>query len=53
MGGAAIASVKEAAAQGIEFVALSSAVWNHPKGPSAAVADAVERLAAAARGSAA
>jgi thiamine-phosphate pyrophosphorylase len=53
MGGAAIASVEEAAAQGIEFVALSSAVWNHPKGPSAAVADAVERLAAAARGSAA
>jgi thiamine-phosphate pyrophosphorylase len=53
MGGAAIASVEEAAVQGIEFVALSSAVWNHPKGPSAAVADAVERLAASARGSAA
>jgi thiamine-phosphate pyrophosphorylase len=53
MGGAAIASVEEAAAQGIEFVALSSAVWNHQKGPSAAVADAVERLAAAARGTAA
>jgi thiamine-phosphate pyrophosphorylase len=53
MGGSALASVEEAAAQGIDFVALSSAVWNHAGGPSAAVAEAVDRLAAAARGTAA
>ncbi len=46
MGGRVLASVDEAAANGIEFVALSSAVWDDPRGPSAAVAEVVERLAA-------
>ena len=46
MGGKAIASVDEAAAAGIEFVALRDAVWSHPGGPSAAVAEANRRLAA-------
>jgi thiamine-phosphate pyrophosphorylase len=46
MGGRALASVEEAAAEGIEFVALSAAVWDDPRGPRAAVADACERLAA-------
>ncbi len=45
MGGRAIASVDEAAANGIEFVALSAAVWDHPVGPGAAVAEVAERLA--------
>ncbi len=46
MGGNALASVEEAAAAGIEFVALSRAVWDDPRGPAAAVAEAAERLAA-------
>ncbi|HMN87339.1 MAG TPA: thiamine phosphate synthase [Bauldia sp.] len=46
MGGKAIASVDEAAAAGIEFVALRDAVWSHPGGPGAAVAEANRRLAA-------
>ena len=46
MGGRALSSVEEAASNGIEFVALSSAVWNDPRGPSVAVADVAERLAA-------
>jgi thiamine-phosphate pyrophosphorylase len=45
MGGRSLASVEEAAAAGIEFVALSSAVWGHAKGPAAAVASVAERLA--------
>ncbi len=45
MGGRALASVEEAAAAGIEFVALSGAVWDDPRGPAKAVAEAVERLA--------
>jgi thiamine-phosphate pyrophosphorylase len=46
MGGRALASVDEAATNGIEFVALSSAVWDDARGPSAAIADVAERLAA-------
>ena len=44
MGGSDIASVADAAAAGIEFVALRAAVWNHPQGPAAAVAAANELL---------
>ncbi len=47
MGGHALASVEEAAAAGIEFVALSRAVWDDARGPAAAVGEACERLAAA------
>lgn len=49
MGGAAISSVDAAAASGIEFVALSRAVWDDPRGPAAAVADVSARLAERAR----
>jgi thiamine-phosphate pyrophosphorylase len=45
MGGRDLASVSEAAAAGIEFVALSSAVWEYAKGPAAAVATVAEKLA--------
>jgi thiamine-phosphate pyrophosphorylase len=45
MGGRTLASVREAAREGIEFVALSRAVWDDPRGPRAAVAEACERLA--------
>jgi thiamine-phosphate pyrophosphorylase len=45
MGGRSLASVSEATEAGIEFVALSSAVWEHAKGPGAAVAEVAERLA--------
>lgn len=45
MGGRTIASVEEAARAGIAFVALSAAVWDDPRGPRLALADAVERLA--------
>ena len=45
MGGRSIASVEEAAAEGIGFVALSSAVWSDPRGAGAAVAEVAERLA--------
>ena len=45
MGGRKLASVDEAAANGIAFVALSSAVWDDPRGPAAAVAEVAERLA--------
>jgi thiamine-phosphate pyrophosphorylase len=48
MGGRDLASVSEAAAAGIEFVALSSAVWEHEKGPAAAVATVAEKLASVA-----
>jgi thiamine-phosphate pyrophosphorylase len=46
MGGSAIDSVHQAAAAGIDFVALRRAVWDDPRGPAAAVADANARLAA-------
>ena len=46
MGGRTVASVEEAARAGVEFVALSGAVWDDPRGPRAAVAEACERLAA-------
>jgi thiamine-phosphate pyrophosphorylase len=45
MGGRALASVSAAAEAGIEFVALRHAVWNHPDGPAAAVAEANRLLA--------
>lgn len=45
MGGRSLACVDEAARQGIDFVALSAAVWDHPDGPAAAVRTANERLA--------
>lgn len=45
MGGRQVASVDAARDAGIEFVALSSAVWDDPRGPSKAVADIAERLA--------
>lgn len=45
MGGQALASVAEAASNGIAFVALSDAVWNDPRGAGAAVAEVAERLA--------
>ncbi len=45
MGGDNLDSVTECAATGAEFVALSSAVWNHPDGPKAAVAAANATLA--------
>ncbi len=45
MGGCTIASVGEAAREGIEFVALARAVWDDPRGPGAAVAEAVALLA--------
>ncbi len=45
MGGRSVASVVEAAEAKIEFVALRSAVWEHPEGPAAAVAEANRILA--------
>jgi thiamine-phosphate pyrophosphorylase len=45
MGGRSLSSVAEAAAAGVEFVALARAIWEDPRGPGAAVADAAERLA--------
>jgi thiamine-phosphate pyrophosphorylase len=45
MGGRSLASVSEAAAAGVEFVALSAAVWEYDRGPGAAVAAVAERLA--------
>jgi thiamine-phosphate pyrophosphorylase len=40
MGGKALNSVAAARDAGVEFVALRSAVWDHPAGPRAAVAEA-------------
>ena len=40
-----LASVDQAAAAGIEFIALCRAVFDDPRGPGAAVADANARLA--------
>lgn len=45
MGGADLASVRQASTAGIEFVALRRAVWEHPDGPGAAVAAANRLLA--------
>ena len=45
MGGRSLASVAEAAEAGIEFVALRLAVWEHPTGPAAAIAEANRLLA--------
>ncbi|MCR4281881.1 MAG: thiamine phosphate synthase [Bauldia sp.] len=45
MGGRSLASVDEAIANGIGFVALSSVIWNHAQGAGAAVAEASDRLA--------
>ena len=45
MGGRDLASVEAAAREGIEFVALCHAVFDDPRGPAAAVAEANERLA--------
>lgn len=47
MGGRSLSSVDEAAANEIAFVALSSAIWTDRRGPRAAVAEAVDRLATA------
>lgn len=47
MGGRTLESVAEAARSGIEFVALRDAVWAHPDGPGAAVAEANRLLATA------
>lgn len=44
MGGRKIASVETAAREGIEFVALRRAVFEDPRGPGEAVAEANERL---------
>jgi len=45
MGGCTVGSVAAAAANGIEFVALSRAVWDDPRSPAAAVAEAVTQFA--------
>lgn len=47
MGGSETRSVTAAAEAGVEFVALCRAVWEHPGGPAAAVAEANGYLAAA------
>ncbi len=46
MGGQSLESVDQAAAAGLEFVALRDAVWGDRRGPGAAVADANARLRA-------
>jgi thiamine-phosphate pyrophosphorylase len=46
MGGASLESVREARDTGIEFVALSRAVFDHPAGAGAAVAEANRIIAA-------
>ncbi len=45
MGGHSTASALEAAEAGIEFIALRTAIWEHPEGPAAAVAEANRILA--------
>jgi len=45
MAGNDIASVAEAAAAGVEFVALRNAIWQHPDGPAAAIAEAGRLMA--------
>lgn len=44
MAGSDLASIDAAAETGVEFVALRDAVWNHPQGPAAAIAEANRRL---------
>lgn len=46
LAGADLADLDAALATGAEFVALRDAVWAHPDGPAAAVAEATRRLAA-------
>jgi thiamine-phosphate pyrophosphorylase len=45
MGGRALESVTAAAEAGIEFIALRTAIWDHPDGPAAAIAEANRLLA--------
>jgi thiamine-phosphate pyrophosphorylase len=45
MGGASLASLDSAVDARVDFVALRRAVWDDPRGPDAAVADANARLA--------
>ena len=45
LAGSDLASLDAAIATGAEFVALRDAVWTHPAGPAAAVAEATRRLA--------
>lgn len=40
LAGSDVASVREAAGTGAEFVGLRAAVWDHPEGPAAAIAAA-------------
>lgn len=49
MGPIPLADVRALAEAGADFVALEDAVWAHPDGPAAAVAEANRRLAAARR----
>jgi thiamine-phosphate pyrophosphorylase len=46
MGGNTLASVEPAVDAHIEFVALRSAIWEHPEGPAVAVAEANRRILA-------
>ncbi len=46
LAGSDLASLDAALATGAEFVALRDAVWLHPQGPAAAVAETSRRLAA-------
>lgn len=46
MGGRSLASVEPAVDARIEFVALRSAIWAHPEGPVAAIAEAKRVIAA-------
>lgn len=47
MGGSSLESVRDARDARIEFVALRRAVWDHPEGPRAAIAEANRILSAA------
>ena len=48
MGGSDLASIGEAAAARVEFIALRSAIWTHPDGPAAAI-ESAHRLVLAAQ----
>lgn len=48
LAGSDMASIETVAATGADFVALRDAVWAHPAGPRAAIADAARRAADAA-----
>ena len=50
MGPIGLAEVGALVEAGADFVALEAAVWDHPDGPAAAVAEAQRRLEAAERG---